>query len=289
MALTVSSRKTSTAVAAELTYRPGISRLDSAISHAEKYNLKLILPLLNNWNDLGGINTYTTAFGGSATSFFTDSASQDAYRSWISFAIDRYKNSSAIFAWELCNEPRCSGCPSSVVHDWAASTSAYIKSLDPAHMVTLGDEGWFNGSYGDGTYGYSGAEGVDFVQNLDISTLDYAVFHLYPDAWGYNETWGATWIEQHADAAAKAGKPVVLEEYWAPWPENRTEILQPWQRAVIDSGVAADQMWSFATVLPSGLNFEDSYDIPYDTTPGSQFDVLVLQNVKDMANAPILN
>jgi mannan endo-1,4-beta-mannosidase len=36
----------------------GIPRLDSAIKHAEKYNLKLVLPMLNNWDDLGGIDTY---------------------------------------------------------------------------------------------------------------------------------------------------------------------------------------------------------------------------------------
>ena len=42
-------------------------------------------------------------------------------------------------------------------------------------MVTLGDEGWFapGDGYGDGSYPYGGGEGVDFVKNLAISTLDY--------------------------------------------------------------------------------------------------------------------
>ena len=38
------------------------------------------------------------------------------------------------------------------------------------------------------------AEGVDFVANLKIPTLDYGVFHLYPNSWGYNYTWGSEWI-----------------------------------------------------------------------------------------------
>lgn len=42
-------------------------------------------------------------------------------------------------------------------------------------MVTLGDEGWFAPAdgVGDGSYAYSGSEGVDFVKNLAIETLDY--------------------------------------------------------------------------------------------------------------------
>lgn len=51
-------------------------------------------------------------------------------------------------------------------------------------MVTLGDEGWFAppDDIGDGSYAYSGAEGVDFVLNLGIKTLDYGTLHLYPDS-----------------------------------------------------------------------------------------------------------
>ena len=203
--------------------------------------------------------------------------------------MNRYKNSSAIFAWELCNESRCHGCPTSTIYDWASSTSAYIKSLDPAHLVTLGDEGWINGSasgIGDGSYAYSGAEGVDFVENLKIPTLDYATFHLYPDSWGYNETWGATWIAEHGAAAEAAGKTVVLEEYGAT--ANRTEVLRPWQKSVVDSGVAVDQMWQFATALPSGSNLFDGYAIPYNTTKGSEYQKLVVNQAKRMQKAPIL-
>ena len=143
--------------------------------------MKLVLPLLNNWDDLGGINTYTNAFGGSETSFYTDTRSQAAYRDYVEFIVNRYKSSSAIFAWELCNEPRCRGCDRSVITNWASSTSAFIKSLDSRHMVALGDEGWFYPPESDGSYAYSGYEGVDFEANLCIKTLDYGTFHLYPD------------------------------------------------------------------------------------------------------------
>ncbi|KAK9482852.1 glycoside hydrolase superfamily, partial [Lipomyces starkeyi] len=100
----------------------GIRRLDVVVSMAEKYNLKLVLAMLNNWDDLGGINAYTNAFGGNATTFFTSKAAQAAYRNYVEFIVKRYKSSSAIFAWELCNEPRCQGCDPSVIYGWAKST-----------------------------------------------------------------------------------------------------------------------------------------------------------------------
>jgi mannan endo-1,4-beta-mannosidase len=174
--------------------KDGIQRLDYVVHSAEKHGLKLVLPFFNNWGDYGGIAAYNTAFGGNATTWYTDAKSQATYKSYIKTIVSRYKKSTAIFAWELGNEPRCKGCDSSVITKWATEISTYIKSLDPGHMVTLGDEGWLTPAdgYGDGSYAYSGAEGVDFVENLKIKTLDYGTAHLYPSSWGYNYTWGST-------------------------------------------------------------------------------------------------
>ncbi|MCJ1485795.1 hypothetical protein MMC06_005970 [Schaereria dolodes] len=275
----------------------GIPRLDSVISLAEKYGLKLVLPLLNNWDDLGGINTYTTAFGGNSTSFYTDTASQQAYQNYISFIVNRYKSSPAIFAWELCNEPRCRQCDTSVIYNWASETSAFIKGIDSGHMVAIGDEGWFAPPEGDGSYAYSAYEGVDFIKNLAIETIDYATFHLYPDKWGYDPSWGTTWIQQHSAAALASGtKPVVLEEYGSPSPfpgssSNRSAVLLPWQATLVNDSsvvVAYDSVWQFATELPSGTDPFDEYAIYYDTVAEetgageSEYQVLVVEHARDM-------
>jgi mannan endo-1,4-beta-mannosidase len=138
--------------------------------------------MLNNWNGPGGINTYCHVSDYIATTFYNSDATQTTYQVDIKFVVNRHKSSSTIFSQELCNEPCCHGCDSSVIHYWASITSAYIKSLDSMHMVTLGDEGWACGG-GDG---HSYAEGVDLVKNLAISTLDHGIFHMYPNQWGYN-------------------------------------------------------------------------------------------------------
>ncbi|MCJ1359291.1 MAG: hypothetical protein MMC33_009292 [Icmadophila ericetorum] len=261
----------------------GIGRLDSAVKMAKKYGIQLVMVMLNNWSYPGGISIYNTAFGGTATSFFTDIKSQAAYRNYISFIVKRYKDSGAIFSWELCNEPRCQGCNSSVITNWASDTSAYIKSIDSRHMVAIGDEGWFYPPEGDGSYAYSGVQGVDFVKNIAIKTIDYATFHLYPDQWGYNFTWGSTWIEQHDAIGKMAGKPVVLEEYGSPYANNHTAITQPWQNTVVQStSIAYDSEWQFATQLPSGAYEADTYAIYFNTTTGSDYHVLFIQHAANM-------
>jgi mannan endo-1,4-beta-mannosidase len=187
--------------------RNGLPRLDYVISTAEKLGLKLVIPFVNNWPDWGGQLVYEQVFD-SDLSWYETPKSQEVYRDYIRTLVTRYRNSTAIFSWQLCNEPRCGGCNTSVITNWAANVSAYIKSLDPNHMVTLGDEGWFSAKdgYTDGdpdSVAYIANGAVDFVDNLMIPTLDYGVFHLYPNLWGYDYAWGNQWIQQHDAAGVK--------------------------------------------------------------------------------------
>lgn len=117
----------------------GLQRLDYVVKSAEAHDIKLIINFVNNWNDYGGINAYVNNYGGSATSWFTDLTSQAAYRNYIKAVVSRYIGSPAILAWELANEPRCHGCSTDVIYNWASSTSQYIKSLEPNRMVCIGD------------------------------------------------------------------------------------------------------------------------------------------------------
>jgi mannan endo-1,4-beta-mannosidase len=175
---------------------------------AEKLGLKLVLPMVNNWPDLGGMPVYAQVYG-SATEFYQNKKSQEVYWDWIKVLVTRYRNSPAIFSWQLCNEPRCPGCGTEVLHEWVKKTSEYIKSLDPHHMVTVGDEGWFGSDNGykheDGTtsLAYQSHDGNDFFGYMNMSSIDYGTVHLYPKTWNYPSSWGSHWIRQHADAAKK--------------------------------------------------------------------------------------
>jgi mannan endo-1,4-beta-mannosidase len=118
----------------------GLERLDYVVSAAEDEGIKLIIPFVNNWDDYGGMNAYVTAYGGDdKTSWYTDAGMQSAYQTYIEAVVSRYVNSTAILAWELANEPRCSSCDTSVINEWATEASAFIKSIDPNHLVAIGD------------------------------------------------------------------------------------------------------------------------------------------------------
>ncbi|KAI0178763.1 glycoside hydrolase family 5 protein [Hypoxylon sp. FL1284] len=252
----------------------GLQRLDYVVAAAEKRGLKLIINFVNNWGDYGGMAAYVTAFGGTQQTWYTNTAAQSQYRAYIKAVVSRYADSPAVFAWELANEPRCNGCATSVVTDWAADTSAYVKSLDPAHMVTLGDEGFGLGG-GDGGYPYQRAEGLDFAANLAVDSLDFATFHLYPSSWGTEYDWGNSWIEAHGKACAAAGKPCLFEEYGSE--RDHCGIESKWQTTALSTeGVAGDLFWQLGTTLSTGLTHNDGFTI---YTGSSEWTCLVTNHV----------
>lgn len=90
----------------------GLQRMDYVVSSAKAHGLKLVINFVNNWNDYGGMNAYVNAFGGSTSTWYTNTAAQAQYKAYIQAVVSRYSTSTAVFAWELANEPRCSGCDS---------------------------------------------------------------------------------------------------------------------------------------------------------------------------------
>ncbi|KAJ5099279.1 hypothetical protein N7532_006280 [Penicillium argentinense] len=242
----------------------GLQRLDYVVAAAEKRGIKLIINFVNNWSDYGGINAYTTAFGGTSTSWYTTPVIQNVYRKYIKAIISRYSQSSAIFAWELANEPRCSGCNTSVIYNWAASTSAYIKSLDSQHMVAIGDEGFGLNVGSDGSYPYTYAEGLDFEKNLEIDTIDFGTFHLYPSTWGVANSFGNGWITAHAKACVAAHKPCLMEEYGVE--TTKCTVEGQWQQTALETkGIGADLFWQYGDKLSTGNSPDDHYTIYYGT------------------------
>ncbi|KAK0641757.1 glycoside hydrolase superfamily [Cercophora newfieldiana] len=243
----------------------GLQRLDAVVKSADKNGVKLIINFVNYWDDYGGMKAYVTAFGGSKETWYTNQRAQEQYKKYIAAVVSRYKSSNAIFAWELANEPRCKGCNTDVIFKWASETSAYVRSLDPEHMITLGDEGF--GIPGASSYPYGYSEGVDFVKNLGVKDLDFGTFHMYPDSWGVQNSFGPGWIRDHAAACKKAGKPCLLEEYGTT--SNHCTEEKPWQqasRALFADGMGGDAFWQWGDRLSSGQTHNDGHTIYYGSS-----------------------
>lgn len=197
--------------------------------------------------------------------------------------VTRYKDSPAIMAWELSNEPRCGAdgvrnlprsteCTVALMSEWIDEMSTYIKSLDPNHLVTWGGEGEFNRKSDD--WAYAGADGGDFDHELALPNIDFGVFHSYPDWWGKTVEWTNQWIRDHAASGRAIGKPVVHEEYGWLTPEarlsnlgtvvnaSRVDVVGKWQEIGVEEKLAGDMFWQFGySGFSYGKNHNDGFTI----------------------------
>ncbi len=253
----------------------GLERLDYVLAEACKRGIYIILTLVNNWPEFGGMDQYNTWYGNQYHhDFYTDSRAKEAYKAYVTHLVERvntvnsisYKDDPTIFAWELANEPRCRGgrlgatdaCGTDMLVDWATEMSAFIKQIDPNHMVAVGDEGFFD-IEGNWDYPYSGAEGVDFERLLQIQDIDFGTFHMYPDHWGKDAQWGSQWIRDHAQMADTYDKPVVCEEFGWKNKQNRQDVFTEWIGVMDSVRLAGYNFWMLAAREDNGQCYPD-YD-----------------------------
>jgi len=248
-----------------------MENFDNVVAAAAANGIRLIVALTNNWDNYGGMDVYVQQILDSPDHdlFYTNAEVIAAYKNYVAAWVGRYLNEPTIMAWELANEPRCTGstgtstgtCTTTTITNWISEISAYIKSIDTNHLVAIGDEGFFNEPTAS-TYPYQGGEGIDFKANIVIKTIDFGTFHNYPDSWGLNgeeTSWGTQWIADHETTQASAGKPVIMEEFGVT--SNQSAVYTAWWNEVLSSGLTGDLIWQSGSDLSSGATPQDGYAI----------------------------
>lgn len=89
---------------------------------------------------------------------------------------------------------------------------------------------------------------------------------------------------QHDEAGKTIGKPVILEEYGSTSPTDKQSIVKSWQDTVLfNTSIAADFIWQLGAEL-SAVEKDpfDGYTIKYNTTSGSDYEVLAYQHAAAM-------
>lgn len=243
--------------------------------------------------------------------FYHVPAIKAAFKRYVSAMVTRYASSPAIMAWELANEPRCGAdssrnlprspgttCDPSTLSSWIDEMSTYIKSLDANHLVTWGGEGGFNMPASDSRRSdsmYAGGDGGDFEHELTLPNVDFGVFHSYPDWWSKTTAWTEQWIRDHGEAAKKAKKPVVHEEYgWMTTAKraeyglaarlaadngSRASVVGSWQKIGVEEKMS-DMYWQFGySGYSYGRNNDDGFTIFLDDAEAKE---LVVQHAKDV-------
>ena len=248
--------------------------LDYALVQARKRGIKLILAVEDYWLSAGRYIEWSKT-AGAKTDFFTDWSVRGMYRAHLRYFTSRvntltgvpYMDDPTIFAWNLINEPRCTGC-GWALQDWVDEMAAYMKALDPHHMVTIGEEGFYSSTC-ERVYLNPGAgrrrtgiasspwalqEGQDMLENHRSKDIDLASTHAWPDNWlsfadyspvdsnqAYDyangtEVWREKldylkrWVAAHIEDGARLGKPIIVEEFGKVIPSSfvySSGLLQP--------------------------------------------------------------
>ena len=203
--------------------------LDFALYEASKRGLKMILSYTSNWTPVGGVDEYAGSKD-NHNNFFLQAAPKEAYKSYVRSILNRinvyngvlYKDDSTIMAHNLINEPVCRNCPQGTITAWVKEMAAFVKSIDPNHLLTVGEEGFWsttssyieNNPRNDGS-NWAAEYTQDFHADHSDPNIDFMSFHAWPDLWsGRDLDWFKNvWISAHVKAATEVGKPLMLEEF----------------------------------------------------------------------------
>ena len=113
--------------------------MDLALALANEYGVRVIVPLLNNWQWMGGRPQYAAFRGKDKDAFWTDPQLIADFEQTVAYVLNRrntitgvlYRDDPAILCWETGNELQA---PQS----WTRTIARSIKSLDRRHLVMDG-------------------------------------------------------------------------------------------------------------------------------------------------------
>lgn len=167
------------------------SHLDAVLDAAKARGLRVIVVLANRWHDYGGFPEYLRwaepdvpfeANGNLPRAllgrFFASERARALYRAHVSRVVSRvhartgvaYKDDPTIFAWELANETSAQAEEDeAALVAWTRAEAAFIKSLDPNHLVSAGHIGYD-----------TLRERETWLRVQSLPEIDFADVHVYP-------------------------------------------------------------------------------------------------------------
>jgi mannan endo-1,4-beta-mannosidase len=212
-----------------------LRHIDYFVAQAQKYGIRLDVPLTNNWDYyLGGYRDFVQWLGlatpadcptqACANIFYTNPKVVAAFEKYISVLLNHVnvytgvpnKDNPTILCWETGNEmpPSTGGQPA--LTKWTATIAAYIKSIAPRQLVM---DGAFNFDPG----------------NLAVPDVDIESPHVYP----LNPA-AISSMNTVAARAAAAGKATVVGEYQWDNPAQLPAFLTGIER---NPGISGDIFW----------------------------------------------
>lgn len=173
--------------------------LDRVVSYANQHGFKLIPVLENHWDDCteGGEKDASWYYNGYLQPYGSYPLS---YRDYVERVVTRYQNSTAILMWQLMNEAESNDAES--LYNFTRDMSAFIKSLDSNHLVSLGTLGT----------GQAGTTNEDFVALHSLPTINVVEAHDYHRETEALPSSGSNSIARALNVANSLNKPFFIGE-----------------------------------------------------------------------------
>ena len=214
--------------------------LDRVIALCHEYDVRLIIPFIasQTFGGIRGVDEFSVMAGKPKGSFWYDEEQKADFKHFLDFILNRkntvngllYKNDPAIFSWQLGNEfgsyPGDRGLSSPEwepkILAWSLEMAAYIKSVDPNHLVME-------------------AGGCDRNALIADPNIDLLSDHLY-EYWnkmsGRPFDLAAIALESYNQCKGK--KPLVIDEFGL----GDTENLRKLMTTIRETNIVGGLMWS---------------------------------------------
>lgn len=235
----------------------GFRKVDFLLAEAKKRNLRLIIAFLDFWAYTGGAQQMRAWYGSDDKHrfFFEDPRTKEDYRTWVREVVGHvnaltgvaYRDDPTILAWNLMNEPEAR--PGWLQDRWISEMAAYVKSVDPNHLVTSGQ-----------------ANVANHLSDIADPHLDFAVWHGYPIYYRLTPAEFTQRIKEFCSLGRRFNKPVLLEEFGhARSNPAQPEIYRQWLKTIGETpGCAGWAVWRL-------VSRQDHGDYPHDEH--DQFDI----------------
>ncbi|KAJ4846989.1 hypothetical protein Tsubulata_046273, partial [Turnera subulata] len=267
--------------------------LDFAIAEAKKHGIYLIPSLVNNYVDFGGKPKYVQWARERGQQlkddddFYTNPVCKEYYKNHVKAVLTRtnsitgvaYKDDPTIFAWELMNEPKSNDTSGKQIQEWVKEMASFVKSIDNAHMLEIGLEGFYGASkkqFNPGSY----LLGTDFIDNNLIPEIDFTTIHLYPEQCEEQQSaFVDGWLKVHIqDSSSVLKKPLVIAEFGksSTFPGYSLEKRDRYFRKIYDSIYNSASRGGpfvgglFWQVMAQGMEkMDDGYQVVLEKSPST--------------------